>query len=201
MYVRFWRWAPSASVNLPSLAVDSPLQRGVHELGPFRALPFWPVISAGSARSGRNLGTTLFVGRCRCCPAGRHPRVRALLLPGRRVPTPRAGVLRAARNDFPARLQRLDPNPLPKGVASGWGPQIVYPADGALIEWRGEELPLEAPSAAKQPLRWLVDGTPLPSTSPRRPINWQPEGVGFARLTVIDGEGRSAHSTVRLSPD
>ena len=30
---------------------------------------------------------------------------------------------------------------------------------------------------------------------------WRPEGVGFARLTVIDGEGRSAHSTVRLSPD
>jgi penicillin-binding protein 1C len=49
-------------------------------------------------------------------------------------------------------------------------------------------------------LRWLVDGKPLPPTLPRRPIYWLPAGVGFVRLTVIDGDGRSAHSTVRLSP-
>jgi hypothetical protein len=41
---------------------------------------------------------------------------------------------------------------------------------------------------------------PLPPELPRRPIYWQTDGVGFARLTVIDGDGRSAHSTVRLSP-
>jgi penicillin-binding protein 1C len=112
---------------------------------------------------------------------------------------PPAGVLLAARNELPARLQRLDPGPLPRAATSAGGPQIVYPPDGALIEWRGEELPLEA-VGGKRPFRWLVDGKPLPSTPPRRPIYWQPEGVGFARLTVIDGEGRSAHSTVRLSP-
>ncbi len=112
---------------------------------------------------------------------------------------PPPGALLATHNDLPARLQRLDPNPVPKAAASA-GPQIVYPPDGALIEWRGEELPLEA-VGGKRPFRWLVDGKPLPSTLPRRPIYWQPEGVGFARLTVIDGEGRSAHSRVRLSPD
>ena len=31
-------------------------------------------------------------------------------------------------------------------------------------------------------------------------VFWQPDGIGFVRLTVIDAEGRSAHSTVRLSP-
>jgi penicillin-binding protein 1C len=68
-----------------------------------------------------------------------------------------------------------------------------------LIEWRGEELPLEA-AGGKRPLHWLVDGRPLPPALPFRPIYWQPDGIGFARLTVIDGDGRSAHSTVRLSP-
>jgi hypothetical protein len=29
---------------------------------------------------------------------------------------------------------------------------------------------------------------------------WQPEGIGFSQLTVIDAAGRSARSTVRLSP-
>jgi penicillin-binding protein 1C len=68
-----------------------------------------------------------------------------------------------------------------------------------LIEWRGEEVPLEA-MGGKQPLRWLVDGRPLAPTPPRRGIYWQPEGIGFVQLTAIDAAGRSAHSTVRLSP-
>ena len=112
---------------------------------------------------------------------------------------PPLGALLVARNDLPARLQRLDAGSPPRRATASEGPKIVYPPDGALIEWRGEELPLEA-AGGKRPLRWLVDGKPLPPAEPRRPIYWQPEGVGFARLTVIDGDGRSAHSTVRLSP-
>jgi penicillin-binding protein 1C len=110
---------------------------------------------------------------------------------------PPLGVLLAGRNELPARLQRLDPGPAPRAAPAG-GPKILYPPDGAVIEWRGEELPLEA-AGGKRPLRWLVDGRPLAPAPPRRPIYWQPDGVGFARLTVIDGDGLSAHSTVRLS--
>ena len=110
------------------------------------------------------------------------------------------GALLVVNKDLPARLQRLDAGPRPRAAASPEGPKILYPPDGALLEWRGEEVPLEA-TGGKRPLRWLVDGKPLPSLGPRRPVYWQPEDVGFARLTVIDGEGRSAHSTVRLSPD
>ena len=120
-------------------------------------------------------------------------------IPRNEAPPP-PGALLTARDDLPSRLQRLEPGPPQRAAASTRGPQIVYPPDGALIEWRGEELPLEA-VGGRRPLRWLVDGKPLPSPPPRRPIYWQPEGVGFARLTVIDGEGRSAHSTVRLSPE
>jgi len=113
--------------------------------------------------------------------------------------SPPPGALVATRNELPTRLQHLDPAPPLRAAAPAGGPKIIYPPDGALIEWRGGELPLEA-TGGKRPLRWLVDGKPLPPGEPRRPIYWQPEGVGFARLTVIDGDGRSAHSTVRLSP-
>jgi penicillin-binding protein 1C len=112
---------------------------------------------------------------------------------------PPSGALLVARNDLPARLQRLDAGSPARPAAPAEGPKIVYPPDGALIEWRGEELPLEA-AGGKRPLHWLVDGRPLPPALPFRPIYWQPDGIGFARLTVIDGDGRSAHSTVRLSP-
>jgi penicillin-binding protein 1C len=111
---------------------------------------------------------------------------------------PPSGALLLGRNDLPPRFRRLDPGPLAQAAAPSGAPKIVYPPDGALIEWRGEELSLEA-VGGKRPLRWLVDGKPLPPGPPRRPIYWQPEGVGFSQLTVIDAEGRSARSTVRLS--
>ena len=112
---------------------------------------------------------------------------------------PPAGALLVSRNELPPRLQRLGPGPLAGAARSGGAPRILYPPDGALIEWHGEELPLEA-IGGRRPLRWLVDGKPLPPGPPRRPIYWQPDGIGFAQLSVIDAEGNSARSMVRLSP-
>jgi penicillin-binding protein 1C len=112
------------------------------------------------------------------------------------VPPP-PGALLVGRNQLPERLQRLDPAPREKGAASRGGLKIVYPPDGASIEWRGEELPLEA-VGGKHPFRWLADGKPLPQAQ-RDLLYWQPEGIGFLQLTIIDAEGRSARSTVRLA--
>ena len=119
--------------------------------------------------------------------------------PSRTGAPPPPGALLVGRNDLPPRLQRLAPGPLAQAASQVGGPKIVYPPDGALIDWSGEEVALEA-VGGKQPLRWLIDGRPLPPDLPRRPIYWQPEGRGFVQLTVIDAEGRSARSTVRLSP-
>jgi penicillin-binding protein 1C len=112
---------------------------------------------------------------------------------------PPEGALLVARNDLPHRLQRLDRGLSAQVAAPAGAPRIVYPPEGALIEWHGEEVPLEA-SGGKWPFRWLVDGKPLPPGQPHRTVYWRPEGIGFAQLTVIDAEGRSARSTVRLSP-
>jgi penicillin-binding protein 1C len=60
-------------------------------------------------------------------------------------------------------------------------------------------VPLEAAGGAG-PLRWLADGKPLPQAAPRQELYWAPVGVGFARLTVVDAAGRSAHAMVRLQP-
>jgi penicillin-binding protein 1C len=119
--------------------------------------------------------------------------------PARSDPPPPPGTLLVGRNDLPPRLQRLDPRPLAQPSSQTGGLKIVYPPDGALIEWRGEDVPLEV-IGGKAPFRWLVDGKPLPPAPPRRPIYWQPDGIGFAQLAVIDADGRSVRSTVRLSP-
>jgi penicillin-binding protein 1C len=101
----------------------------------------------------------------------------------------------APRRSLPARLQRLDS--ISANSAAG-GPRIVYPPNGALIEWRGEEVPLDA-AGGRRPLQWLIDGRPLAVTPGRGPIYWRPAGIGFTQLTVIDAAGRSVHSTVRLA--
>lgn len=113
--------------------------------------------------------------------------------------SPPPGALIVARRNLPSGLQRLDPGPAERAGRDPGGPKILYPPDGATVEWHGEEVPLEA-AGGSGPLRWLADGKPLPQGQPRHDIYWNPSGVGFAQLTVIDAAGRSAHATVRLEP-
>jgi len=100
-----------------------------------------------------------------------------------------------SRRDLPRGLRRLSSGPLQ--IASG--PKILYPPDGATVAWDGGELPLEA-AGGQTPLRWLIDGRPLPAATGRRDLYWQPGGVGFAQLTVIDANGHTARATVRVVP-
>jgi penicillin-binding protein 1C len=112
---------------------------------------------------------------------------------------PPPGVLRVDRRALPPALQRLDPaSRTGSGGDNASLPKILYPPNGAVVAWDGTALPLEA-SGGKGPLRWLVDGYPLPPATSRRPLYWQPAGIGFVRLTVIDSDGRSARATMRLA--
>jgi penicillin-binding protein 1C len=113
---------------------------------------------------------------------------------------PPPGALLVSRPSLPPRLQRLRPGPL-DGAASGEAdaPRILFPPNGATIEWDGWDLPLEAAGGSGS-LHWLVDGRPLPPAAPRRPLYWLPSGIGFAQITVIDSAGHSAHANVRLVP-
>jgi penicillin-binding protein 1C len=114
------------------------------------------------------------------------------------APQPPAGALLVGRRDLPPGLRRLASGPLDNGApTNAGGPKILYPPNGSVVAWDGQEIPLEA-SGGRGPLRWLVDGRPLPPGQPRRTLYWHPLDVGFVRLTVIDGEGRSASAAVRF---
>ena len=81
-------------------------------------------------------------------------------------------------------------------------PRILFPPDGAVVEWHGENaarggLPLKAEGGAK-PLAWVVNGAPLDRPSLAGNGLWQPDGEGFARIAVVDAKGRSAEVRVRV---
>ncbi len=77
---------------------------------------------------------------------------------------------------------------------------ISFPPDRSeldVAEREAEPLVLKAEGGAL-PLTWLVDGNPVSTDPFRREATWQPDGRGFARLTVIDARGRADRVTVRL---
>ena len=164
----------------------------------FWAIGYDPEVTIG-VWAGRPDGTPMpgHSGRLTAAPV--LFKIADLLDPARSrhpIPPP-PGALLVGWNDLPLRLSRL--NTGAQATSQTGGPRITFPPDGAVIEWRGEEMPLEA-TGGKQPLHWLVDGRPLTQGAPRHVVRWQPEGIGFVQLSVVDAAGRSAHSTVRLSP-
>lgn len=97
----------------------------------------------------------------------------------------------------PAGLARLER--AARGQMQVAAPSIQYPIDGSVL--RLADLPhglaLEA-SGGQRPLAWLVNRAPLAAPRWRRQASWQPDGPGFAQVTVIDALGRSAAATVRI---
>ncbi len=102
--------------------------------------------------------------------------------------------LRHIRNDVPKNISSTVQAPL----------RIAFPLDGSRVnlglsqpdEEKGS-LALKA-SGGVPPLTWMVDGAPVEIGSLRRETFWQPEGVGFVRLSVIDAKGATDSVLVRL---
>ncbi len=129
------------------------------------------------------------------------------LLPPDRAPPPQppAGALLArsteelppglrvfAREDAPEQARPVDVPP----------PSIAFPPDGATV-------PIPAPNAREKsilfkaeggraPFTWLVNGAILGSFDRFTPVPYQPTGEGFARVTVVDAEGRSDTARIRF---
>ncbi|WP_442919356.1 penicillin-binding protein 1C [Methylobacterium sp. SyP6R] len=79
--------------------------------------------------------------------------------------------------------------------------RIAYPPDGARIDLGAQEgapagLALKA-LGGTLPLTWLVGGLPV-TESDRRQAEWQPDGAGFVRISVLDATGASDSVMVRV---
>jgi penicillin-binding protein 1C len=116
---------------------------------------------------------------------------------GPRAPlaAPPPGVLSAGSADLPPPLRRV-------GGQGGKAPKIAFPPQGA-------RLSLEADAAAElvlkvrngtPPFVWFADGAPIARERYLRTARWVPQGPGFARISVVDGGGRTSAVQVFLEP-
>ncbi len=71
-------------------------------------------------------------------------------------------------------------------------PRLIFPLDSATVERAGDDEPvIISASGGRRPLTWLVDGRRIAVTPVARDVPWHPDGPGFARITVVDADGRS----------
>lgn len=76
--------------------------------------------------------------------------------------------------------------------------RLAFPMPGSEIELGRTSLLTLSAQGGTRPLTWLVNGAPLDSPAHRRAVTWRPDGPGFARITVLDAEGRSDTADIRL---
>lgn len=109
-------------------------------------------------------------------------------------PAPPATLL-VANAQLPQPLQRFRP----RGAAfeTEDAPKLVFPPDGAVLEPLAAGLKVRV-DGGTAPYSWLIDGLPaitgLVAKDTLLPLTTR----GFVTLSVIDAEGRSARSTIRL---
>ncbi|WP_083901179.1 penicillin-binding protein 1C [Azospirillum sp. B4] len=128
------------------------------------------------------------------------------LLPDRGTPpVPPPGVIDAGPGHaLPPALALFDRGAPGSTMAEAVAPlRIAFPPDGAEVERADGQggtpapVPLEA-LGGRPPLRWLVNGLPLPEPSAGEEAGWVPDGIGFADIAVIDSSGQRAKATIRV---
>jgi penicillin-binding protein 1C len=115
------------------------------------------------------------------------------------LPAAPKGTIFAATDRLPPPLRRFNGDG-EIGHAAG-GPRIMFPPDGARLELAGGSRPDPIPvkvTGGRSPLTVMVNGMPLPARRGRHTVFFQPDGPGFARLTVMDARGSSDSVMIRL---
>jgi penicillin-binding protein 1C len=113
----------------------------------------------------------------------------ALVAESARLPPP----LRHLRTDTPKTLKALAQVPL----------RLAFPPAGAKIDLaastseRSSSLQLKA-LGGSPPFLWLVNGHPLGEARNSRLVEWRPDGIGFAEISVLDGAGATETVSIRL---
>ena len=76
-------------------------------------------------------------------------------------------------------------------------PAVAFPPDGAEVERLPDGVMVRV-EGGTAPFTWLADGRPLATAERSREVVLPVQGTGFLTLSVIDAEGRSARTRVRL---
>jgi penicillin-binding protein 1C len=114
-------------------------------------------------------------------------------------PPPRDALIVDDNDSLPPALRHFTRATDIEGARGATPPRILFPADGMMIETSAtaKGIVLKA-QGGHGPLFWVVNGKPLGRSLLGADMFWQPDGEGFARIAVIDGDGRRAAVRIRV---
>jgi penicillin-binding protein 1C len=103
----------------------------------------------------------------------------------------------AGNSSLPLALRRLS-------EGGGARPHLAYPPAASTIDLLrdadGDPRPVTLRAqGGKQPLRWIIDGAPVPSDG-GPVLDWRPDGPGFVHVTIIDSADHASRAVFRLQP-
>jgi penicillin-binding protein 1C len=105
------------------------------------------------------------------------------------------GAVFATTAKLPPPLQRFSA----EGADNAEPPRIMFPPDRARLELpKGNEPIALKITGGAAPLTVLVNGVPIGEPGSRRTLFFEPDGPGFARVTVMDARGASDSVSLRL---
>lgn len=137
------------------------------------------------------------------------------LLPAETLPdplAPRDAEAIATPRPIPRALRHFADHDAQHALARAAPPRIMFPPDGAELDLERDNgsagatqvgiprlgaLQLQA-SSGTPPYRWSVNGVPIAVPNDGMAAQWQPDGPGFARVTVTDAAGRRSSATIRV---
>jgi penicillin-binding protein 1C len=114
-----------------------------------------------------------------------------------------AGVLLVGQSALPQNLRRFrSASEMAETDADRNKVRIAFPLDGATMMLRttaegGAPLVLKA-EGGRLPLRWMVNGRAVGSQPYLRQTQWNPDGRGAHRVTVVDATGQSTSAAIWL---
>lgn len=111
-------------------------------------------------------------------------------------PAAPAATLLVANAELPQPLRRFRSRMAAFEVGAD-APAVAFPPDGAEVELLPAGLKVRV-TGGTAPFTWLADGVPVIVGSGEREAMLTLPGAGFVTLSVIDADGRSARSQVRV---
>jgi penicillin-binding protein 1C len=91
------------------------------------------------------------------------------------------------------------PAPLVRFSREDAAPHVIFPPDGAELWWDREHRDFALVAEGQGRLTWYVEGRPVSPNFAGESV-WRPLGPGFYTLSVVDREGRTTKTTVRVKP-
>ena len=105
----------------------------------------------------------------------------------------------AGTHDLPLPLRHLRKD-IPKTALAipSAGLKLAFPPDGARIELGSEAGLVLKISGGKPPFTAYLNGQPAMTAAQRRVLHITPDGLGFTRISIVDGDGETDTVNVRL---